>query len=237
VSLILDALRKADSEREREAVPGLHTQPMAPLSLETSSPAQPTPWRWIALSSIALLVAALAWVLVDRTAPPAPERAVATEPAATSEPHPAPAPNAVMPNAAMPNAVAPSTVVPTAANVAAEAPNEIAPPAPWPAPERKAAPKESTRANGPAEAAAGTKSGGVPAVYARDALPDGIRSALPPLAVSGSIYSSTPANRSLILDGRLYRENDLVATDLTLEEIRQKTAVLRFRDYRFEIRY
>jgi hypothetical protein len=35
----------------------------------------------------------------------------------------------------------------------------------------------------------------------------------------------------------LYRENEQLSADLLLEEIRQKTAVLRFRGYRFEIRY
>jgi general secretion pathway protein B len=107
----------------------------------------------------------------------------------------------------------------------------VAAPAPWPAQDRKAAAKVAK-----AEPAA-PEPRTLQAIYSREQLPDNVRAALPPLAVGGSIYSNTPANRSLILDGRLYRENEQLSADLMLEEIGMKTAVLRFRDYRFEIRY
>lgn len=207
MSLILDALRKADSERERESVPGLHTQPVPSLSLEISAPERPKPWLWIALGVSTGLLVALGWYVMGRETP----RAVVERPAPAPEPMAAPS----RPQVAPPNAIVP------------ELPREVATPAPWPSPERKAAAKA-----GKAEPAVAT-----PAVYAREQLPDNIRSALPPLAVGGSIYSSTPANRSLILDGRLYRENDQLSADLLLEAIQQKTAVLRFKGYRFEIRY
>lgn len=216
MSLILDALRKADSERERETVPGLHTQPVPPLSLEeAAAPARPKPWLWIGLGLGAGLLVSLVWYFVGRGAPQPPiERTVpAPDPAATARASPAPVP--------APNAVAP------------EPARELAAPAPWPSQERKASPKAAAKADPPSAAAAT----GLPAIYSREQLPDNIRAALPPLAVGGSIYSSTPANRSLILDGRLYRENDQLSADLLLEEINLKTAVLRFRGYRFEIRY
>jgi len=212
VSLILDALRKADSERARESVPGLHTQPVPPLSLEqVATTARPKPWLWIALGLGAGLLIALVWFFAARDSPrlvverPQPGPPVATLPGA---------PEPVAP----PNATAPEPV------------REVAEPAPWPAPERKAPPKAAAKAEAPA-------AGAPPAAYTREQLPENVRAALPPLAVGGSIYSSTPANRSLILDGRLYRESDQLSADLTLEEIGLKTAVLRFRGYRFEIRY
>jgi general secretion pathway protein B len=205
LSLILDALRKADSERERESVPGLHTQPVPPLSLEqVAAPARPKPWLWIALGVGVGLLVSIAWYFAGRETPRPPVERAASAPDPVA-PSPIPAPNAVAPEPARATAA----------------------PAPWPAQERKTASK-------PDVAAAPST---VPAVYAREQLPDNIRAALPPLAVGGSIYSSTPANRSLILDGRLYRENEQLSADLLLEEIRQKTAVLRFRGYRFEIRY
>jgi general secretion pathway protein B len=213
VSLILDALRKADLERERESVPGLHTQPVPPLSLEEiSAPPRPKPWIWVVVGVGVGLLVPLIWYVAGRETPRAPverQAAAAPEPAPTAAP-PAPV---VVPNAVMP-----------------EPPREVAAPAPWPAQERKAVAKATPKSE-PATAEA------VSAIYAREQLPDNIRGALPPLAVGGSIYSNTPANRSLILDGRLYRENDQLSADLQLEEIRLKTAVLRYRGYRFEIRY
>ena len=211
MSLILDALRKADSERERESVPGLHTQPMPQLSLEAPAPVRPKRWLWIALGVGVGLLVSLAWYFVGR------------EPARPPVERPLPAPDPVASASAAAPAAAP--VAPPNA-VVPEPARELAPPAPWPAQERKASGK-----------AASTVATATPAVYAREQLPDNIRAALPPLAVGGSIYSSTPANRSLILDGRLYRENDQLSSDLQLEEIGQKTAVLRFKGYRFEIRY
>lgn len=212
MSLILDALRKADSERERESVPGLHTQPVQSLALEDfSAPVRPKPWLWIGVGVGVGLLVSLAWYFVGRDTPrpPAERAAPAPEPVAT--------PSA--PQVAAPNAVAP------------EPQREIAAPAPWPEKERKAPAKAAGKQESTAVAST------LPAIYTLEQLPQNIRAALPPLAVGGSIYSSTPANRSLILDGRLYRENEQLSSDLQLEEIRLKTAVLRFKGYRFEIRY
>jgi general secretion pathway protein B len=200
VSLILDALRKADSERARESVPGLYTQPVPPLSLEAVAHpgARPKPWMWIGIVVGVALLVSLAWFVAGREAPrPLAERA--------------PAPNALVPEPA----------------------REVAAPAPWPSQDRKTAQKQPGRA----EDAPASQPPTLTPLYSREQLPDNVRAALPPLAVGGSIYSSTPANRSLILDGRLYRESDQLSTDLQLEAIGMKTAVLRFRDYRFEIRY
>jgi general secretion pathway protein B len=216
VSLILDALRKADSERARESVPGLYTQPVPPLSLEEMARpgGRSKPWMWIAIVVGVVLLVSLAWFIARREAP----QPLAERPLATTDP--VPAARAAAPTLP-PNAVVPEPV------------REVAAPAPWPSQDRKAAQKQSAKA----EEAPAAQVPTLTPIYSREQLPDNVRSALPPLAVGGSIYSSTPANRSLILDGRLYRESDQLSTDLQLEEIGLKTAVLRFRDYRFEIRY
>jgi len=70
VSLILDALRRADSERERErgAVPGLHAQQMEPAAAETTAAVRALPWlAW--RSWPAVLLAAAAWLVAGREAP------------------------------------------------------------------------------------------------------------------------------------------------------------------------
>jgi general secretion pathway protein B len=68
-------------------------------------------------------------------------------------------------------------------------------------------------------------------------MPDALRGDLPPLAVGGSVYSAQPEARMLILNGRVFREGDAVAPDLVLEQIRQRSAVLRWRDQRFSLPY
>ncbi len=71
----------------------------------------------------------------------------------------------------------------------------------------------------------------------QDELPSDIRSQLPKFVVGGSIYSDSAASRFLILNGQVFHENDKVATDLVLEQIKLKTAVLRYKNQRFSISY
>ncbi|MFN3566253.1 MAG: general secretion pathway protein GspB, partial [Burkholderiaceae bacterium] len=97
----------------------------------------------------------------------------------------------------------------------------------------KPAPPAGARAEPKVQIAASA----APPPIARDALPADLRAELPPLAVGGSMYSTTPANRTLIIDGRLYREREQVAPGLTLEEIALKSAVLNYKGHRFEIRF
>jgi general secretion pathway protein B len=69
VSLILDALRKADSQRGRGSVPDLHAQPAPAPRLEASWWSRPRPWQW-ALAGMALgLAVALTAYLAGRQLP------------------------------------------------------------------------------------------------------------------------------------------------------------------------
>ena len=258
MSLILDALRRADSDRERGAVPGLHAQPVPVALPELPGSGRRVPWLSLtAALVVAALVAALAWMVLGRdTARPAAATAVpkpmANAPAVPPMPAEAQAPRSAVPEAPR-SAVPPAPLAPTAvANPATAAPvprpgagdaQSVAEPAPWPAPEagrRSAAPEATTSA----ARAAATPASPPPAagvqeapLAAREQLPENIRAQLPPLAVGGSIYSANPGDRSVIIDGRLLRENDRLSADLSLEQIRPKSAVLRFKNYRFEIAF
>lgn len=208
MSLILDALRKADAERERGAVPGLHAQPAPPLSVEPPAPAQSRPVLWIVIGAAVGLASAFSVYFAGREPQPVPgaATAVAEPPAATvTEP-----------------------IAPRAIPLA-----PVAAPAPWPASRGVAKPPADARADSKAE----TVAGAAPPPIAREQLPADLRAQLPPLAVGGSMYSTTPANRTLIIDGRLYREGDQVAAGLTLEEIGLRSAVLGYKGHRFEIRF
>lgn len=238
MSLILDALRRADAERERErgAVPGLHAQqvPGFPPAASRHEAARLWP-RWAAIAGAGLLAAAAAWLIAGREAPPS----VAARPAATATAAAsAPSPEA----AARQNAAAVTETVPPAPR--ADAPAPVAEPAPWPTQDgsRKAAAAEVAAAPA-ARAPLGQPAppaGAAPVeapITPREQLPENVRAQLPPLAVGGSIYSSNAPDRSVIIDGRILRENDRLTADLTLEQIRAKSAVLRFKGHRFEIRF
>jgi general secretion pathway protein B len=222
VSLILDALRKANAERERGSVPSLHSQPVVPLSAEAPPKLKVRPnWLWIAIGVAVGLAAAATWVMIERAAP-APSAATANL---------APAqPSMLKATPARPNAV---SVPPPPAAASGDA-QTIAEPAPW----RQAAERKVPRADAKGDMQVATLGNVPPAeapVYSREQLPPHIRAEVPQLAIGGSIYSANPAGRSLIVNGQLYRERDRLTHDLSLEEIKLKAAIFSFRGYRFEV--
>ncbi|HEX3139114.1 MAG TPA: general secretion pathway protein GspB [Rhizobacter sp.] len=221
MSYILDALRRADSERERGAIPSLHTKPV-PAALanaddETEEGRRTHPLAWAVIALLVAVVALLAWQFlgsggVPQAAPapvvvPVPPAATVVPPREPSTPPPQP----------------PSPPV-----VAQPAP----PPAPALAPQAsklvKPAAKQPTA---PASAAEDRP------VLAFNDLPDNIRRELPQLVIGGAMYSQTPANRMLILNGQVFHEGDKVTGELVLEQIKLKSAVLTYKGYRYGINY
>jgi general secretion pathway protein B len=233
VSLILDALRKADAERERGSVPSLHSQPLAATapSAPRKPPARPG-WLWVAIGVTIGLAGAATWVMVGSDAPP-PNAAARPERSPPGIPEAGPA--AAVPVTPSPAAVAPAAgaTSPPAALARGDA-QPIAEPAPWRPPDERKDARAEAKVGAPAPVAATPAAADTP-VYTREQLPPNIRSELPQFAVGGSIYSSNPAARSLIVNGQLYREKDRLTQDLSLEEIKLKAAVFSFRGYRFEV--
>lgn len=195
MSYILDALRKADAERERGAVPTLHSHPEHGGRPDASTATDPTgraAWGRPALVVAALLLLAIGglatrWLKDDP--PPAP-----IEPVALPTPLPRPAP------------LTPTLIAPPPALVE---PVAVAP----------------------------TKPPAAPAILKLADLPEATRKALPALVTSGAMYSDTPANRMLIVNGQLLHEGDRVGPELTLEQIELKSAVLVYKGQRFRISY
>ena len=72
MSFILDALRRADAERERERgqLPDLHARSLSPRATP-EDPAAETAWlRIAAVATARLLAGLLAWLLLRAEAPP-----------------------------------------------------------------------------------------------------------------------------------------------------------------------
>jgi general secretion pathway protein B len=241
MSYILDALKKADAERARDAavVPDLHAQSDAGASRLPSHGIAGRGLGWAAATLV--ILAALTWWRMG-AAPDAPDApaapAVSVAPVAPLPPQPPatrlaePAPPAVI--APAPAAPAP---LPAATATAPAAAVVVAPPAP-PAPPaaRAAAPPRAAAlpARAPVAAAPAASAARVPLLAE---LPADVRAQLPTLAVGGSVYSTHAASRMVILSGQVFREGDKPADGLVVEQIGLKSTVLSFRGQRFELKH
>lgn len=261
MSYILDALRKADHERERErgTVPGINAPPAPPVVSEPDTDRKPQPLIWAVLGLSVIVLALLVWLMLgrdsasgggdpDRMAAQTPVPQPGQVPQAGSMPPPAsrgayPPVGAVPPPTQVPPAFAPQAAptpalpVPPAQRVeppvaqrvdVAPAPAVTAAPLQSPTVQQtqQTVPPKSTQAGAAAEH-----------VMSMDELPEDIRRQLPTFAINGSKYSDTPASRMLIVNGQVFREGDRLAPDLTLEQIKIKEAVLRFRGYRYAMTF
>lgn len=263
MSYILDALRKADSERERGEVPNIHSQPVPLAAAEAAEPQPVHPLVWAVAGLLVVVLALLAWLLWGRDAggdgkaapveaaagaavpltakPPAdPPAAYAPAPVQSAQaPVQTPA-QAVMPSQpAMQGAPAPShlpaPVPPAAATVGAMA----RPAQPTAARQTDAqAPTAAAPAMSATKPDAAAQLGSAESrIYARDELPADVRRELPQLAIGGSMYSDEPSGRMLIINGHVFHEGDHVSADLTIERIELKSAVLKFKGYRYSVGY
>lgn len=260
MSYILDALRRAESERTRGQVPGLDAQALA-LTGDDERPARSGRAARLAGGGAALVLVAVAawWGLSREEAAVPPALSTATSvPASPVAVAPMPATTAPVPAAwPAPPSVAP--VAPVAPVATTPAPPPVAtlpPPAPVP-PAVVARPAPPTASSGRAPA------DGLPAVPAaapvdpatprpaasapsRPAEPRPLRladltpqqrSELPPMAVGGAIYSDNAASRFILVNGQVVREGDAAAPGVMLERIGPRAAVLRWRELRIEVPY
>ncbi|TDP80743.1 general secretion pathway protein B [Aquabacterium commune] len=242
MSYILDALKKADAEREREGVPSLHTQHGHATNASDRGGQGPVSaavgLQW-AVGGVAAGLVLLAGVWWLRSQP---------EPAAASDANGA-APTVTAPVAPPAVAVAPPTSL---AQPQVVPPPRLASPGDGRMAQENAA-SEPARRNAPSRADAGTPSRTTPSPSAlhvdaslRDAprrvvpvaeLPEDVRRELPALSIGGAMHSDVPANRMLVLNGSVFHEGDQPAPGLVLEEIKLKSAVFRFKDHRYSVAY
>jgi general secretion pathway protein B len=233
MSYILDALKRADAERERGHVPGLHAQPLGGPAA-AAAPRGLARWAWWAGGAAGLVVvAALAWRMgADTHAPvPAtlavPSAAPAAAPPTTISEAPAlpPPPTAAEPIALAPVAAPRTTPTPPAAPAVASTPLPAAAAGTAPAP--RPAPTEPAPVASPPNAP-------IP-LYAQ--LPAGTRQQLPALAVTGSVYSDDASARFIMLNGDVAKEGSQPVPGLVVERIEPRSAVLRYKGERFRLPY
>jgi general secretion pathway protein B len=233
MSFILDALRKAEAERHLGQLPGIHSPSVTEPSLAPD--ARPTRrGRALAVAFLILAAAALAIVWQQhwfKRADPV-TRAPASAPVSASAPAPAPAPAPATPALVPPEifagvqTAAPAVMQPPLPSVREIPVPPPAPKLPTPAPVLRPA---VVAASIPVKAAAPEP------VMTMAQLPAALRSELPPIAISGSMYSANPAERMLLVDKRMLREGDEVAAGLVVDRILPKGAILRYKGTAFRL--
>ncbi len=255
MSYILDALKKAESERKLGSIPDMHAQPLTARSTD-GSPAWRGPLAWIVLATVLLVAAAIMWrtqLRPDRDSNPItrlPQQAFSAE-AKQDTPDDTGLSSSVAPEPALPPIaqtpagdsadIAPETAAPiersdppktkaTAKPVKKRKTEPAAKPATAAAPVK---PLETERP-GPAPAAMDASAPRVPRFHE---LPGNIQREIPPLTVGGYIYSSVPSERSVLINNRLLREGGEITPGLVLEKMLPKEAILNYNGYRYRIPY
>jgi general secretion pathway protein B len=107
---------------------------------------------------------------------------------------------------------------------------EVAPP---PEPAMAPQPRPATV---PAPAPAPAPAGSAPQAAATPPVA-GLPPDAPKLTITGGVYSADKAQRMLIVNGHVVAEGGDLGSGVTLEEIKPKTAVLRFRGARYSVGY
>lgn len=236
MSYILDALRRAEAQRQQQAatppglgspaVPAVQANPpipgaasMASRPVPDTAPPSPAPrgGGWMLGIAGTAVVASVVLAVVGLRTPDAP----APRPPAATPPVPAAQP-----------------VVPPSPPLADAAPAPILQPVPEPAPAtaRPTAPPTDSPAPAPAAAAAPrTPKPPADAVPRYADLPESVRAALPAISVQGVTWSENPAWRHLIVNGRVLQEGQPIGPDHVLEQIGRDGSVLNHRGQRYRI--
>ena len=235
MSYILEALKKAQAERQLGSAPTIHALPIQAAAAERSGAGRIP----LAIALTAAVVAAIAagvlwWRQATPVAPPVLASAV-IEPGPVLQPAPQLPPAPVVVTRQLPVA-RPAQVAPAPAFTPAPAPapapskNRVAPsPAAPPAPALVSAP--AVQASEPAAAAPEES---LPTLRE---LPEAQRSGMPQVTFGGYMYSPNPADRLLLIDKTLRREGEEVAPGLVLEKLLPKAAVMNYRGTRYRVPY
>jgi general secretion pathway protein B len=226
MSYLMDALRKAERERNIGRVPDAVNNEFATAYIPTHRR-----WHWlplllgglIALNLVLLTAFWLSSRMSSTSAPPA---------------DPPPAPSQPAPSQPAPVPPAPADPVRPAPSAQASAPQQPAAPA---------APDESPQSVSPPVASAGSAPAADPRYQAQsDTTPDedipaytalspSRKAGIPALTVNGHLYSSIPGRSFMLINGRRYGEGQRTAEGPAVVYIDEDGAVLDHQGLRFHL--
>lgn len=239
MSYILEALKKAQAERQLGNAPTIH----APQPVQAAQPGLGASRKplFIGLGAGVLVVAAGAlfvWQRGPSPAAPVASTAVAQAPAVlapsgegtAAAPAVAPAPPPAV-RAPAPKTVgaASNTLVVSAPPAPPPRPAHVAEPPAHPAPPAATAPRAAA-----APPSAPAPEDSLPYLHQ---LPEAIQRDMPRVSFGGYMYSANPADRLLLVDKTLRHEGEEVAPGLVLEKLLPKAAVMNFRGVRYRVAY
>lgn len=241
MSYILDALKRAEAERGRGSVPGLHTRQATSPAAGAAANLRSRVWLGIGALLTLGLVAAGVWVWQTAKGDPRPlamPSPVAPTPSQIS------APITTVPVASVPAIELAAKTASAPVRVTATAPVAAA----VPAPVTKSVPAVTTRAASVVAKQARPKTPlepvfkeVPPAVATPTAVPllselsENIRRQIPALAITGAVYSNNPGQRLLLVNNQVLSQGSQAAPELKLEEIGEHSSVFDFRGTRFRL--
>lgn len=235
MSYILDALQRAEAERERGRVPGLKCQLAPPPGRDRAKPSSLRPWH-ATLGMAVLLVALGGWWWAGGTDTPAAPASAVVIPPQTDAVNTAPQVAQTQPpvNTNTPQQIA-SPPEPVQSILAPPRPAPVTTKSTPAAPAPAASPSAAPTAAAPAPAKAPTATSAAVPTFGE--LTADARAQLPAVNVSGSTYSQNPALRMLIANGKVVQEGRDIAPGLRLETIGPRSAVLNHQGLRYSIGY
>jgi general secretion pathway protein B len=245
MSYILDALKKAESERKLGSVPNVYTPaPDVAALTDEKSGRKWLPWI-LASTSLSVSLIGLVWLHPWQQSAPAAPASPAT--ATTSLPN----------SAAMTKVTAPVIAETPAPFVQVQV--QVPPPVPQP----KQGPTEARVSSKP-KAAAAQAATTPPVQRAQTAadiatpvkepvvadsppadesvgtlqnLPRTIQAEIPAIVVNGYIYAKNPLDRSVLINQKLLHEGDQIAPELILEKMLPKGAILNYKGFRYRVAF
>lgn len=235
MSYILEALKKAQAERQLGSAPTIHAPPPSYAAPVTHGSRKPLV---VGLGAGALVVA-LGAVFLLRQPAPAPALQVASAPAqaaAPAAPIAAPVAPAVAASPAPPEPVVPPKPEEPVKPKAAQVPEKSKAPAAKPAPAPRAEPADTVPET-PRPVAVASAPAPEDNIGPLQSLPESVQREIPKLSFGGYIYSPNPAERLLLVDKMLRREGEEVAPGLVLERLLPKAAIMNYRGMRYRVAY
>lgn len=212
MSIILDALKKSEAERQRQAGPAL-------MEVRVVPPQRRFPWGWLALG---LLLGGnlwlLLWLLLRSPAP----AAVAPTPAVAAVPAAAPV---AAPIAAAPSSVAPAIVAPTPAATVPQEPAYVASQANAGTAIAGHVVEEPEPDINPADLAPAInnpRSSGPVRSYAD------VAGSVPELRLDLHVYAEKPADRYALVNMHKVREGDTLPEGPKVSEITRDGVIMRY---------
>jgi len=227
LSFILEALRKSEHERQRQAGPAVAEMPVV-------RPPSRTPVALIAVGALlAINLAVVLYFLLRNEAPEVVREEPVAAPTTVAQAEagrPAPVERALQPPPPPVVTAPPSREVQPLTDIAGPGPESMpmrdAPAAPDPMLLPPAPAPRVTYAEPPPAPAGDTP----PRL---DTLPAQATAGLPALNLDLHIYASDPAQRAAFINGRRYREGDSLPEGVEVRAITPEGAVLQYRGQRF----